>query len=120
MVQREGLYELITEGDTEDWVYVLEHPETQAARDITGATAKLYMWKLPGYEMVIDGESVTVDGSNGKLTYDVQAADVDDDGEYERQWVVTLSGGEQKTYPDPMVQERDYLKIKPRVESTDT
>lgn len=118
---REGNTETIWEGDTEDWVFTIEHPETGAARDLSGATVTISMRSLRTGTMVIEDAACTHDDTGGTITYDVQTADVDDPGEYERMWTVTLAAGAGvKHYPDPDIQARDYLRIKSRVESTDT
>lgn len=117
---REGNKKVIYEGTTTDWVYKMTHPDTGAARDLTGVTATVSMWKIPSYSMVVTDAACTHGDTDGIITYDTQLADVDEEGEYERQWKLVLAGGEIEYHPDPNIQERDYLKIKRRIESTDT
>lgn len=110
----------ITEGDTEDWIFDVLNAQTDAARDLTGATVVLYMWSHPGSSVVIDGESCSHDDTGGQVTYSPAVADVDDPGTYQIQLKITLAGGDIKRYPDPQVQGRIYLHIHEAVENTDT
>lgn len=113
-------HKTITEGDTKDWVYKLEDPETGEPMDLTDATVKMYMWELPSQSIVINGSACTHDDTGGTITYNVQAADVDEPGKFQRQWEVTLSGGDIKSYPDLDVEDRNILTIEDKVEGTDT
>lgn len=111
---------IITEGDTADWVYQLVDPETGEPLNLTGATVKLYMWSLPEQSIVIDGGSCTHNDTGGAITYSPALADVDDPGEYQIQYKVTLLDGSTKRYPDLNVDSRFTLVIEHAVEGQDT
>lgn len=81
---------------------------TLTAVDLTGLTVKFKMVDRDGTAVIAEtaaGVTVT-DASNGKVTYDFQAADVDVAGEYYGYFVV-YTGSEGDTFP---VKRRD-LKI---------
>lgn len=111
---------VLTEGDTANWVILLEDPESGAPIDLTGATVALYMWTIPEQGIVIDGAACSHDDDGGTVTYDVQLDDVDEPGEYQAQLKVTLANSKTRRYPDPQVDERWDIEIIHAVEGTDT
>ena len=102
------------------WVKKLVDPSTGGPLDLTGATVTLYMWTLPHQSIVIDGGSCTHDDAGGTITYNPVLADVDEPGEFQCQFLVTLSNGKTKRYPDMSVDDRWIIKIGHVVESDDT
>jgi hypothetical protein len=71
-----------------------------SAVDVSGATSVRFHMKAPGASSAkVDAAATLVDGANGVVKYEWQAADVDTVGVYKGEFEVTYSNGDVETFP---------------------
>lgn len=87
------------QGDTEPWEWVLMDSRRRKVLDLTDATVKVFVLKLPDSTVLIDGVAATHNNTGGKITFEPTADDVDIPGDYEVQVEITLPTGKIRTYP---------------------
>jgi hypothetical protein len=67
---------------------------------LTGATVRIRMRSRLGGALVVDSPATVTDAAAGVVSYQWQAGDTDEVGEYEIEFEVTFSGGFEQTFPD--------------------
>jgi hypothetical protein len=68
--------------------------------NLTGATVRMRMRERSGGPLVVDSPAVIVGSPlDGVVSYEWQASDTDDVGEFEVEWQVTYLNGEVQTFP---------------------
>lgn len=98
------------QGDTARALAVILENSAGVAQDLTGATVVFAMRLKGGATKIAAGACTITSAATGACEYRWSTGDVDTAGVYEAEFVATLSGGKQVTFP-AAAKPADYLQV---------
>ena len=96
-----GAFDFVTKkGDTEPPIEATLEDADGNAKDLTNANGVRFHMKDPRADAAkVDAAATFTDAANGKVEYRWSTGDVDTTGEYEAEFEVTWSDGDEETFP---------------------